>query len=245
MKFPCISKVNSNFRNKFDKVIKKSSVVSPDTDMKSKNRDAQISMVTILVNIICFTFLLWTLHYSYSVRDINKYAIGKRNIYKSKIGLILKRNIAEGHQQNENPQIQVDLLEDDIYPLSSFDEVMESVHEELDESEIPETLEELIEKGEELYNNVIEEMKYQYEDFCENKNTVWCQKKWDKHWNLYLNYLRDDIKDCLNDENIPIQEKYKIILYLNKWCLHDFEKFKDMLQMAWDMKDEPEFYLER
>ncbi|GAW82724.1 Plasmodium exported protein, unknown function [Plasmodium gonderi] len=219
---------------------------SSTATVKSKSKNMKTLMIAFFVNIISLTFLFWTHRFSFDCKDINKYSTYCKNTFNGKgTHIIYKRSIAEYYIDSAPEEIQENSLEQQDESENTLEFYNSNYSLEENDIDDSETLEELIENSKKEFDNMMADIANRYEEFTDHMNHYWCDKMWKTRWCKYAEGLYSSITKNLYDSTLILDEKKKLIKIMMEWCESDFKLFLKMIKEEWDLRDDPEHYLER
>ncbi|KJP86716.1 hypothetical protein AK88_03628 [Plasmodium fragile] len=219
------------------------SSISP---IKSRNKNITINAVTLFTNIIYLFLLLCTFQGSLEYRDVNKLSTESTQSYNGKATRItLRRNLAEENNNNVPGVPEENVLEPESATTQTFEFYNSNYPLEKDQLHEIESINELVESCEKKLNDILIDIRSRFVEFTEDMNHYWCDKMWKTTWYKYADNVHTDMIKNLKDPTITLDEKKNIVKILMQWCEEDFKYFLILLKAQWDLRDDPEHYLER
>ncbi|GAB68226.1 hypothetical protein PCYB_127910 [Plasmodium cynomolgi strain B] len=219
------------------------SSISP---IKSRNKNITINAVTLFTNIIYLSLLLYTFQGSLDYRDVNKFSTKCTKGFNGKAtGTTFKRNLAEEYSDNVPEVPEENVLEPEVATTPTSDFYTYEHPDEEDELDDIENLDEVIVSCEKEFNDILIDITNRFVEFTEDMNHYWCDHMWKSVWCKYVNIVHTDLMKDLNDPTLSLHEKKEIFKSLMEWCEEDFKNFLKLIKKEWDLRDDPEHYLER
>ncbi|SBT57455.1 Plasmodium exported protein, unknown function [Plasmodium ovale wallikeri] len=178
-------------------------------------------------------------------KGINRNSDDKTDVYHDGVDSIFKRNLLEENYRNVVEQLQENPIEQGNTLTLNMEDTYELDPLDPNASTNTETLEEFVKNCEETFDEVFMNMANEYVQFTNDMNHAWCDKMWETRWCKYAQSLHNDIINYINDDTLSVNEKREIFQLLMTWSKNDFKYFLNLIKEEWDMRDDPEHYLER
>ncbi|CAI7722525.1 Plasmodium exported protein, unknown function [Plasmodium vivax] len=238
-----INAKRSGASNRVKNVTTVESSISP---IKSRNKNVTINAVTLFKNIIHLSLLLCIFQGSLNYRDVNKFSTKCTKAFNGKgTGITFKRNLAEESYDNVPGVPEENALEPEDATTHTLEFYNSDYPLEEDELDDIANLDLLIESCEREYDDILLDITNRYVEFTDDMNHYWCDQMWKKRWCKYADSVHTEMMSNLNNPNLTLDEKKESFKILMGWCEDDFKYFLKLIKQEWDLRDDPEHYLER
>ncbi|VWU49853.1 exported protein (hyp11), unknown function [Hepatocystis sp. ex Piliocolobus tephrosceles] len=206
------------------------------------DKTIKTKLFTFLIKAIILIILLKNIHYLYYIENNNEVPLhNSKTCHDQIITIFNKRNSHQIHQTIVRHLLE---LPDDEEQSWSQTLVLFNV-DELNNIDHIFTQEELEEKTTKLLHNFFDYTTTTYADFIADYNKEWCYEMWNDVWCKQAEIYNTEIHNILNNICIPMYFKVQYILKTFNILLYKFNNYLQYVKYEWDLKDEPEHYLER
>ncbi|EUD69565.1 hypothetical protein C922_00429 [Plasmodium inui San Antonio 1] len=238
--------VNSKRSSSSDRVKNMPTLESSTSSIKSRNKNITINAVTLLTNIIYFSLLLCIFQGSLHYRDVNRFSTKCTEAFNGKVtGITFNRNLAEEYCDNVSGMTEENELEPEDTTTHTSEFYNSNYTLEEDQLDDTENLDKLIESCEKQFHDILVDIKNRFVEFTEDMNHSWCDKMRKIAWCRYTDSVHTDMMKNLKDPTLSLDEKKNNFKTSMEWCEEDFTVFLKLLREGWNLRDDPEHYLER
>ncbi|CAA9989791.1 Plasmodium exported protein, unknown function [Plasmodium knowlesi strain H] len=244
--YSCLVHINLKHSSASDRVRNMSTWKTSTSSIKPRNKNITINTITFFTNIIYLSLLLCIFQGSFDYRDVNKFSTKYTKKFNGKAtGITFKRNLAQDYYDNVPEVPEENVLEPDDATTETVEFHNSSYPLEEDELDDSENLDELIEACEKEFEDILIDITDQFVEFTDDMNHYWCDKMWEIVWCKYADNVYTSVMKNLQDPKLSLNEKKNIFKFLMEWFRKDFKCFLKLIKEEWDLRDEPEQYLER
>ncbi|ANQ10146.1 Uncharacterized protein PCOAH_00047580 [Plasmodium coatneyi] len=238
--------VNSKRSSASNRVRNMSTLKSSMSPIKSRNKNITKNAVTFFANIIYLSLLLCIFQGSLDYRDVNKFSTKCTKPFNGKAtGITFRRNLAQVYGENVPEMPEENVLEPEDAATQTFEHYNSNYPPEEEEFDDTENLDELIGICEKEFEDILIDITDRFVEFTDDMNHCWCDEMWKTVWCKYVDSVYSSVIKNLNDPTLSLNEKKDIFKFLMEWCQEDFKYFLKFIKEEWDLRDDPEHYLER